>query len=78
MPKKSKTEKCHCCEGSGRAQNHLLTGLKMRDLRLRNGLGLREVARYMGVSHTYLYHLEIGVRRWTPALEKKFKYHCEL
>lgn len=44
------------------------TGKGVRIFRLNKGVGLRSVARAMGISAPYLSDLELGRRNWTEAL----------
>ena len=50
---------------SVRVIDHVKTGEKMRDIRLASKVGLRAVARRVGLSATMLCDLEKGRRSWT-------------
>jgi transcriptional regulator with XRE-family HTH domain len=41
--------------------------------RLRRGLSIRDMARRMGISPTYLHCLEQGKRSWTASIEQKWR-----
>lgn len=68
---KKKTTACHCCSGSGREQDDAEIGKRFAAIRKSNGMSLREAARRMGISHTYLSQLEQGHRRWSRRLIEK-------
>ena len=71
-----KTKPCHCCAGSGTETDNAKTGRAMSGLRLRAGIGLREMARALRISHSFLCQLEQGNRTWTE--EVRFHYHQQL
>lgn len=48
------------------------TSGRLRVLRQRHGLSLREVARGMGIAPSYLSDLERGNRPWSKRLEQAF------
>ena len=63
---------CHCCAGSGVAPDDRSIGRAARALRSRSGIGLRDMAKRLGVSHTYLSLLEAGLRHWTLRLRAAY------
>ena len=67
-----KNKPCHCCAGSGEETDDVKTGRALSGIRLRAGITLREHARRMGISHTYLWQLENGKRSWTTELKKNY------
>jgi DNA-binding XRE family transcriptional regulator len=60
--------KCPCCDGSGKELNAISIGKRQRQLRITAGIGLRDLAKRLQLSHTYLTLLEQGKRKWTPQL----------
>lgn len=68
-----KTKKCHCCHGTGTEHDAKVHGRAMSGLRLRAGIGLRAMAKRLNVSHTYLWQMEQGRRRWPDALNRKYR-----
>lgn len=69
----SKPVACHCCGGSGEEEDRTSFGRALSGIRLRADMGLREMARKLGISHTYLWQLENGKRNWTPELERNYR-----
>lgn len=64
--------KCKRCDGSGQEPDNKKTGSRLRALRRERGIGLREMARRMGISHPYLCQMEAGDRRIRPALLRQY------
>lgn len=64
--------KCPHCDGNGTVLNPVFEGMKKRGTRERYGLTLRELARRMKITATYLCDLEHGRRRWTVDIHKRF------
>jgi DNA-binding transcriptional regulator YiaG len=64
---KKHKQPCHCCKGSGEEFN-VKDGARIRSLRLHYELSLRELARRMKISHSYLHQLEMGRRNWNLQL----------
>lgn len=59
------SEPCHRCRGTGREPDWRGLGDKVRAAREAMGLGLREVARRLKMSETYVCHMERGrVASW--------------
>ena len=56
---------CRYCHGSGTEIDHSAVGFTLRTLRLKKEIGLREMARGMGVSAPFLSDMELGKRNWT-------------
>lgn len=47
--------------------DHTKTGEAMRELRVKAGLSLRDIAERSGLSHSFISDLEKGRRNWTVA-----------
>lgn len=47
--------------------NHALIGERVRARRIAAQISMRNLARWMGVSHTYMQHLETGQRAWNKS-----------
>lgn len=60
--------KCPCCDGTGKELDPVKVGSEMQALRTKAMIGLRSLAKRLGLSHTYLTLLEQGKRKWTPQL----------
>jgi DNA-binding XRE family transcriptional regulator len=67
----TKKQPCHCCAGTGVEEDDVLFGAVIRQLRLQKHINLRKLAQVLGISHSYLWQLEKGCRRWSPALVEK-------
>jgi len=67
---------CRCCEGSGSEADNLAIGREMAAMRQAAGIGLRELARSLCVSHSFLSQLENGQRRWMVALRRRYAIAC--
>jgi len=67
--------KCKTCNGTGRQPDHKAIGLKLKRARTKNEIGLRVMARRLGISHSFLHQLENGQRRWSPLLQARFITH---
>jgi transcriptional regulator with XRE-family HTH domain len=67
-----KTQKCRCCEGSGKELDHKSIGPMMKQRRLKAGLTQGEVALRMGISGAYVCDLERGTRNWRDELIAKY------
>lgn len=65
--------KCPRCGGSGEVEDEGVLGMKMRVLRKDAGVTLREMARRIGVSASYLSDLELGRRRWSPRFRSAYE-----
>lgn len=57
-------EPCHRCRGTGREPDWRGLGLKVRAAREAKSLTLREAARRIRVSGSYICDLELGRRSW--------------
>ena len=68
IPAVSKKSKCPCCDGSGEELDPEVVGREMYARRTDANIGLRALAKRLGISHTYLTLLEQGKRKWTPTL----------
>jgi hypothetical protein len=44
--------------------DHAHIGVLVRSRRVASGMSLRAMAKWMGVSHTHLHHLETGKKAW--------------
>jgi transcriptional regulator with XRE-family HTH domain len=47
----------------------------LKRARTKNEIGLRVMARRLGISHSFLHQLENGQRRWSPLLQARFITH---
>ena len=63
---------CKRCNGTGQEPNQKNIGSAMKGLREDDGIGLREMAGYMGISHGFLSQLESGQRTWSQRLVRLF------
>ena len=68
-----KPKPCHCCHGSGTESDAKIHGRAMSGLRLRAGIGLRDMARRLRISHTYLWQMEQGKRRWPDDINEAYR-----
>jgi len=68
--------KCPKCNGSGVVADQKEVGRKMRSLRVKQGIGLRAMARCMGISHGHLWQLESGRRSWSLTHTNKIIETC--
>ena len=66
-------EPCPRCDGLGYLAGDRAVGARMRKLRERAGLSLRELAARVGVSFTIVGDLERGQRKWSPERVAKFR-----
>ena len=64
---------CQRCNGTGNEPNQVAIGQTLRGLRLSSGLSLREMARRVGLSHSFLSQLETGSRRWRRSVLKRYE-----
>lgn len=64
---------CHCCQGTGEERDRVRHGRAMSGLRLRAGVSLRGMARLLGISHTYLWQMEKGVRNFPSEIETRYR-----
>lgn len=63
---------CEHCEGTGKVPRQYDTGRDMARRRDAAGIGLRQLARTLKLSATYVGDLEKGRREWTMALVRKY------
>lgn len=63
---------CRACDGSGKEIDHIKTGLRLRKLREKSGVSIREVARRLGIDNKYLSDMELGRRNWTEEKVERF------
>ena len=54
--------KCKCCNGSGKARDHVREGAELKKLRRSEGLSLRAAAKQLGISASLLHKMESGER----------------
>lgn len=73
-----KDKPCHCCHGSGAEVDEKKASAMLKKLRVRAGIGLREMARRIGVSHSFLSQLEGGRRKWSPHVSHLFMVEVEV
>lgn len=59
---------CPNCWGTGRKINHAKLGRFARSLRVKRGLTLKEGAKLLGVTESFLSYLECGKRSWSERL----------
>jgi hypothetical protein len=69
--------KCPKCNGTGKVLNSARIGADMKRHRKKAGIGLREMARSMSISHGYLCQLEKGKRAWRLPLINHYTYIIE-
>ncbi len=69
--------KCEYCMGSGETQDAKEVGADMKRHRLSRGVTLRDFAKALGISHTYLCQLENGTRRWRLAMVELYASKLE-
>lgn len=70
IPKGAKP--CPHCDGTGHVDDPVYHGQQLRNLRKKEGLSLRELARRMKVSVAYLSDLELGRRSWNNELMRRY------
>lgn len=63
---------CPTCRGTGTVEDQAAIGAKMRALRTKNGITLREMAGRLGFSPAYISDLERGRRQWREELMRDF------
>jgi len=63
---------CPKCGGTGTIQDDKILGAQLKKKREKAGLPLREVARQMGLSASYICDLEHGRRSWSADLKKRY------
>lgn len=63
---------CKRCNGTGEEPNQKDIGRHYKSLRVLRGIGLREMAACMGISHGFLSQLESGQRTWSRSLIASF------
>lgn len=49
----------------------------MRDMRIKNGKSLRDIAKVLGFSAPYISDLELGRRNWSPGLLLNYENACK-
>ena len=59
---------CPHCGGSGFVYDDRELGERLRRRRLALDLTLRQVGDLLGFTHSYIWDLEAGLRRWSPEL----------
>ncbi len=72
-----KNKPCHCCNGSGAELDPVKAGKLMSKLRTKAGIGLRDMARRIGISHSFLSQLEAGKRKWLPHVSHSYMLELE-
>ncbi len=55
---------CIRCRGTGKEPDWRGLGMKVRQMRVSKGMGLREMARHVRVSPAFISDLERGNRSW--------------
>lgn len=66
------TKVCPRCGGVGKIPDDSV-GPVMRALRQKHGVAIKALSRELGVSRTYIYDLEKGVRNWSPELIERYR-----
>ena len=69
--------KCEYCMGSGETQDAREVGAEMKRHRLSLGITLRDFAKALVISHTYLCQLENGTRRWRLSMVDRYVRQLE-
>lgn len=72
-----KEKPCHCCDGSGTETDMVKIGRALSGLRMRAGISLRGMARHLRVSHTYLWQMENGTRKWPANISMLYRRNIE-
>lgn len=67
-----KAKPCHCCGGTGKENDAVLIGHKLKKRRQAAGIQQKYVALRMGVSASFLSDLEHGRRYWTQTMIDKY------
>lgn len=65
--------RCPKCKGKGYLPDQKPLGDRLRKMRIRCRVSLREAARRMNISPIYLSHLERGKRNWNNVLIECFR-----
>lgn len=65
-----RTSKCGYCGGK---KKHVLSGSWMARIRLKAKIGLREMARNLGYSATYIYEIEKGMKPCTEYIRQRYE-----
>lgn len=71
-----RTRRCRHCAGTGKEVNHSILGKRLKKIRSKSGLSLREIAERLGFSHVYVYELELGRRNWSKNLISDYLKAC--
>jgi predicted transcriptional regulator len=66
-------QSCPLCGGSGHLEDAAAQGAAMRELRQTRGFTLEEMAVLVGKSQPYLSDLELGKRRWSVEMVKRYE-----
>ena len=66
------TINCPLCRGSGKIVTDRAIGAAMRTLRKQASISLQKMSPHMGLSVSYLSHLETGRRRWNDELRARY------
>lgn len=64
---------CKHCNGTGQTPDNLAIGATLRKQREEADIGLRAMARVVGISHTFLIQLEDGDRTWRRSVRKRYE-----
>lgn len=68
-----KARPCHCCGGTGKENDAVLIGAKMKAMRQAAGIQQKFVALKLNISAAFLSDLEHGRRYWTQTMIDKYK-----
>jgi predicted transcriptional regulator len=64
---------CKHCNGTGHAPDNAGIGSTLRKEREESGIGLRDMAALIGISHSFLVGLEQGKRTWKRSIRKRYE-----
>ena len=64
---------CPKCAGTGSVIDPRMQGQQMRELRVKKGIAVREVARRMNLSAPYISDIELGRRAFNTDLIQRYK-----
>jgi len=65
--------KCQYCLGTGERQAASVIGLEFKKMRMDANIGLRDMAKLMRISHSYLCQLEGGTREWRLSMVQRYE-----
>jgi len=65
--------KCQYCLGTGERQTASTIGLGFKKMRMDANISLRDMAKLMRISHSYLCQLEGGTREWRLSMVQRYE-----